>query len=316
MGSEDRMSKTGPSLDDVAAEARASLREQAAAITTLSERIDERFTRAVEMMHSTSGHVVVAGLGKSGHVGAKIAATLASTGTPSFFVHAAEAFHGDLGMVTNRDSVILISYSGETAEVAGLLPHLRDRAVPMIALVGNPSSTLATGVDVALDVSVERETDPNDLAPTSSTLVTLAMGDALAMALVRIRGFQPDDFARLHPSGSLGRRLSRVADHMGPPPPVLDPMDTIADALLALARSSVPFVAVVSHGVLLGTVSEVDLRDAIARRDALRNRVGGFVVREVPCISVSDLIESVPAETTIVLDERGVIVGTFAAGTR
>lgn len=315
------MSKTGPSLDDVTDEARSSLREQAAAITALSERIDERFTRAVELMLSAAGHIVVAGLGKSGHVGAKIAATLASTGTPSFFVHAAEAFHGDLGMVTSRDLAILISYSGETPEVAGLLPYLRDRKVPMIALVGRMSSTLALGVDVALDASVERETDPNDLAPTSSTLVTLALGDALAMALVRMRGFRANDFARLHPSGSLGRRLSRVADHMGPPPPILDPMHTVADALLALARSPIPFAAVVTRGVLLGTVSEAELSGATADPEMMRTAVERFVSQRVGTAIETELVESaasrhdVHGETMlIVVDSRGVVVGSLLAG--
>lgn len=310
------MSKTGPSLDDVAAEARASLREQAAAITTLSERIDERFTRAVEMMHSTSGHVVVAGLGKSGHVGAKIAATLASTGTPSFFVHAAEAFHGDLGMVTSRDLAILISYSGETREVAGLVPHLREREVPVIALVGKLDSSLATSVDVALDVSVARETDPNDLAPTSSTLVTLALGDALAMALVRLRGFRAHDFARLHPSGSLGRKLSKVEDHLQPPPPVLHPTTTVGDALLALARSPCGFAAVVSSGELVGTVSEAELRSALgSHSEQTQVPIGQFMSRHPQTVLVSTSIEEAMAlyggSARIVLDERGVVVGTF-----
>jgi arabinose-5-phosphate isomerase len=253
--------------DPLAGQARECLLQVSAMIADLSTRVDERFGQAVRRLYAIDGHVIVCGLGKSGLVGRKIAATLASTGTPSFFVHAAEALHGDLGMITDDDAVILISYSGETAEVVSLLPHLRQRGVTTIALVGNRDSTLARGVDVALDVSVEREVCPNNLAPTSSTLATLAMGDALAVSLATIRGFHEADFARLHPAGSLGRRLMRVGDVVRREGmPVLAPDALVREGVLALARSDVPLALVHEGDALVGVLTARDiarvLRDA------------------------------------------------------
>lgn len=304
-------------LDPFTNEARECFKQQAAAIAGLASRVDRRFGQAVRALHAVSGHVVITGLGKSGHIGRKLAATFASTGTPSFFVHSAEAFHGDLGMITAHDAVILISYSGETPEVAGLLPHLKSRGVPTIALVGKLDSTLGRGADLALDVSVDREVDPNGLAPTSSTLAALAMGDALAVALVRIRGFRADDFARLHPSGPLGRKAARmrevVTQHVE-----LAPDTSVKDALFALAGASTPTSAVVSHGVLVGSIGEAELREALGR-GGLDEPIGRSMCCDPLAVSADALVSEVDqtlAKTqqkrAFVVDERGSVLGVYS----
>ena len=254
-------------LDPLAREARETLEEQAAQLSAMASRVDRSFGLAVQILAETRGHVVVCGIGKSGHIGTKLAATLASTGTPSFFVHAAEAHHGDLGKIREHDCVILISYSGETDEIVRLVPHLKGRAVPMIALVGNMGSTLAKEVDVALDVSVSREVCPNNLAPTSSTLATLAMGDALAVSLIRMRDFRPQDFAQFHPGGALGRRLStRVRDAMRAENlPILPVEATLGECFLAAARGRLGLVMVTDGKGLCGVVCESALDAALER---------------------------------------------------
>jgi len=178
-----------------------------AEITALESRIDESFSMACELLLSCKGRIVITGMGKSGHIGGKIAATLASTGSPAFFVHPGEASHGDLGMITKNDIVIALSNSGNTAEIATIIPILKRFGVPLISMTGDKNSTLATAADINLDVSVSKEACPHDLAPTSSTTVALVMGDALAVALLQARGFTPEDFALSHPGGSLGKRL-------------------------------------------------------------------------------------------------------------
>ncbi len=177
------------------------------ALQGLMDKIDENFARAAELIQACTGRVVVTGVGKSGHIGRKIAATLASTGTPALFMHAGEGIHGDLGMITKNDVVIVISYSGETNEALNVIPSIKDIGAKLIALTGHPESTLAKHSDVVLDIGVRREADPLGLAPTSSAIATLAMGDALAIALSVARGFTAADFARFHPGGSLGRQL-------------------------------------------------------------------------------------------------------------
>lgn len=303
-------------LDPFANEARECFKQQAAAITALAGRIDRRFGQAVRALHAVSGHVIITGLGKSGHIGRKLAATFASTGTPSFFVHSSEAFHGDLGMITSHDAVVLISYSGETPEVAGLLPHLKARGVPTIALVGKVDSSLGRGADITLDVSVDREVDPNGLAPTSSTLAALAMGDALAVALVRMRGFRAEDFARLHPSGPLGRkgaRMREVTEEVAQ----LGPETTVRDALFALASSALPVAAVVSHGVLVGSIGETELRDALGR-GGLDEPVGRSMCCDPMAVSadavvteVEDTLAKMRVGFAFVVDERGSVLGVF-----
>lgn len=256
-------------FDRLVAEARATVHEQAQAIADLAARIDVTFARAVGLLHATPGHVVVTGIGKSGIIGRKIAATLASTGTPSFFVHPAEAFHGDLGMITERDTVLMISYSGETEEIVRLLPHLSRVGTPLIALVGRVESTLGLAADVALDVSVEREACPNNLAPTNSTLAALAMGDALSVSLMRLRQFGADDFARLHPGGALGRRLhTRVKDVMSRRDlPVVAPTQSVRESLFTITRGRLGLALVFEGDALRGIVTDGDLRRAMQRHE-------------------------------------------------
>ena len=255
-------------LERLTQEARETLTDQAQCIADLAARVDESFGRAVGLMYSTPGHVVITGMGKSGNIGRKIAATLASTGTPSFFLHPAEAFHGDLGMITERDTLLLISYSGETEEVVRLLPHLLRMGTPIISLVGALDSTLAKAADVAIDVSVSREACPNNLAPTNSTLAAMAMGDALAVSLMRARQFGADDFARLHPGGTLGRRLlTRVKDVMHRRElPVVSPTQTVRESLFTITRGRLGLALVLDDsGVLRGIVTDGDLRRAMQR---------------------------------------------------
>lgn len=295
-------------IDAVARQARDTLRQSAAAIAKLSDRVDDRFGQAVRVLHGVQGHVIITGLGKSGHVGRKIAATLASTGTPSFFVHTTEALHGDLGMVTSHDAVILISYSGETAELLQLLPFLRRRGVPTVALVGKPESSLARGVDLVLDVSVEREVCPHNLAPTSSTLTTLAMGDALAIALMRVRSFREEDFARLHPGGSLGRRLSRASDVAVRQGWIYVTADTpVSECVLALADAELG-VALVRDGTdVIGIVTSSELQRALTRVEgALSTSAREIMSRTLPVVEADTLV--IDAEERMLRENLGALV--------
>jgi len=246
------------------AAARRTLEIERDALAALLPRLDGGFTRACALLLACRGRVVVTGMGKSGHIGGKIAATLASTGTPAFFVHPGEASHGDLGMITRQDAVIAISYSGETAEVLTILPLLKRLGVPLIALTGKPSSTLARNADVHLDVSVAQEACPLNLAPTASTTAALAMGDALAVALLEARGFTPEDFAATHPGGALGRRLLlTVAElmHTGERIPKVAPDTMLPQALLEMTRKGLGMTAVVdAHNRALGVFTDGDLR--------------------------------------------------------
>jgi arabinose-5-phosphate isomerase len=243
---------------------------EARAVAGLSIRIGDDFARACGLCLAATGRVVVTGLGKSGHIGSKIAATLASTGTPSFFLHAAEASHGDLGMVSRGDVVVAISNSGETAEVLALLPHLKRLGTPVIAITGGAESTLARDAAVNLDVSVPEEACPHNLAPTASTTATLAMGDALAIALLEARGFTPEDFARSHPGGSLGRRLLlHVADVMrqGEDLPRVSADTPLAAGLLEMSRKGLGFTAVVeADDRVVGVFTDGDLRRVLDRQ--------------------------------------------------
>ena len=243
---------------------------EAEAITRLVARIDDRFVQACRLMLSCQGRIVVLGIGKSGHIGGKIAATLASTGTPAFFVHPAEASHGDMGMITVRDVVVALSNSGETDEILTLLPLIKRLGAPLISLTGNPASTLAEAADVHLDVSVPQEACPLGLAPTSSTTATLAMGDALAVALLEARGFTAEDFARSHPGGRLGRRLLLLIDdvmHTGEQMPRSAPDDLLKDALLEMSRKGLGTTVVVDRDDrVLGVFTDGDLRRSLDRQ--------------------------------------------------
>ena len=246
------------------------LKIDAAAIAKLQQRIDQHFVAACKLLLACQGRVVVLGIGKSGHIGGKIAATMASTGTPAFFVHPAEASHGDMGMITAQDVVLALSNSGETEEILTLLPLIKRLAVPLIALTGNAASTLARNAAVHIDVSVAQEACPLGLAPTSSTTATLAMGDALAVALLEARGFTAEDFARSHPGGRLGRRLLLLTDqvmHSGAAMPCNAPTDLLRDALLEMSRKGLGTTIVVdSEQRVLGVFTDGDLRRALDRQ--------------------------------------------------
>ena len=245
----------------------AVLETESAAVEALKSRIDDDFVRACHYMLDCEGRVVVIGMGKSGHIGSKIAATLASTGTPAFFVHPGEASHGDLGMITATDVVLALSNSGETGEIITILPIIKRLKVPLIAMTGNPESTLAREATASITVRVAKEACPLDLAPTASTTAALAMGDALAIALLESRGFTEEDFARSHPGGALGRRLLLLIDdlmHTGNAMPVVQPDTPLSNALMEMTRKGLGMTAVVdSAGQLTGVFTDGDLRRAI-----------------------------------------------------
>jgi arabinose-5-phosphate isomerase len=240
------------------------VRLETEAVADLARRIDAGFVAACRLMLACAGRIVVTGMGKSGHIGGKIAATLASTGSPAFFVHPGEASHGDLGMITARDVVLALSYSGETAEIVTILPLIKRIGAPMIALTGAPHSTLARQADAHLDAWVREEACPLGLAPTSSTTAALVMGDALAVALLEARGFTREDFALSHPGGSLGRRLLlRVRDimHAGADIPAVRESATVRDALLEMTAKKLGMTAVVDEeNRVLGIFTDGDLR--------------------------------------------------------
>ncbi len=237
------------------------------AVDQLKSRLDDSFTAACQLCLDTDGRVVVTGMGKSGHIGGKIAATLASTGTPSFFMHPAEASHGDLGMITPNDTLLAVSYSGETQEIVTILPLVKRMGAKLISMTGKPRSTLAQAADVHLDVSVSVEACPLNLAPTASTTATLAMGDAMAVALLECRGFTEEDFALSHPSGTLGKRLLlRVEDlmHTGDKIPSVGLRVNLSDGLVEMTRKGLGMTAIVDNDHrVLGIFTDGDLRRAL-----------------------------------------------------
>ena len=260
----------------VITKAKECLEQEANAIMALIPRLNADFIRAVQLIHDCKGKVVVTGVGKSGHIGSKIAATLASTGTPSFFLNPLDAYHGDLGMVGNDDLLLAISYSGATEELLRFLPLIQDRHIPIIGMSGNPNSLLAKGSDVHLSIAVEREADPLNLVPTSSTTVTLALGDALACALIEAAHFQPTDFAMLHPGGDLGRKLlAKVEDFMvSENLPLLTPEMLMKEAIEIVTNGKLGVGIVVEKmsnvqgqlsNKLVGIVTDGDIRRAMLR---------------------------------------------------
>ena len=310
------------------------LRIEADAILGVIPKLDERFERAVELLHGCTGRVIVTGMGKSGHVAGKIAATLASTGTPSFFLHPAEGVHGDLGMVARGDVVVALSNSGETDEMLAILPTLKRLGVPIVLLTGNPKSTMARQCEVVLDVSVAEEACPMNLAPTSSTTAALAMGDALAMVLLDLRGLRPEDFAALHPRGNLGwRALFRVGDlmHGGDSIPMVTESATLRGAVVEMtrerARSSAAgdsphacgmTTVVDAAGRLIGVITDGDLRRLHLRGGPIDSlRAGDVATRSPKTIGPDDLaakaLEMMEGTITslVVVDEahrpRGVV---------
>ncbi len=317
------------SLDASAAQrwialAREVLTIEAAAVRALIERIDAGFVAALEIVLQCRGRVVVSGMGKSGHIARKIASTLASTGTPAFFVHPAEASHGDLGMVTQHDVVIALSNSGESPELLTIVPILKRTGAKLIALTGNPQSSLAREADVHLDTSVEKEACPLNLAPTASTTAALALGDALAVALLDARGFGPEDFARSHPGGALGRRLLvHVADVMrsGEALPRVTEDARVQDAMLEMTQKGLGMTAVMdAAGNLVGVYTDGDLRRSLDRGVDLRSeRVGAVMTRTPKTIAANrlaaeavKLMQDVKVYALLVVDEHGALVGAVS----
>ncbi len=302
---------------------KAVLQTEAASIEALIQRIDGDFDRACELILSCDGRVVVTGMGKSGHIGNKIAATLASTGTPAFFMHPGEASHGDLGMITEQDCVIALSNSGETGEITTLLPLIKRLRVPLIALTGNPRSTLAEMAQVHLDVSVEKEACPLGLAPTSSTTAALAMGDALAIAVLDARGFTEEDFARSHPGGSLGRRLLlRVRDimHGGDAIPVVPIDASLKRALLEISNKGLGMTAIAdAQGCLVGIYTDGDLRRTLeGDTDIHAARVRDHMTEGCVTIGPDEiasaaltLMDEKRINALVVVDEKGHILGAL-----
>jgi arabinose-5-phosphate isomerase len=301
---------------------RRALEIEGRALAALSPRLDAAFVRACTLALECRGRVIVTGLGKSGHIGCKIAATLASTGTPSFFMHAAEASHGDIGMITREDLVLALSNSGETAEVLALIPHLSRLGIAIVAMTGNPKSSLARSATVHLDVSVAEEACPLNLAPTASTTATLALGDAIAVALLESRGFTPDDFARSHPGGTLGRKLLlHVADVMrtGDALPVVSPDVTLAQGLVEMSKKGLGMTVIVENGRALGVFTDGDLRRALdgaadVRRTTMREIMtspGKSVQPNVLAAEAANLMEKHRITALPVVDAAGVLVGAL-----
>jgi arabinose-5-phosphate isomerase len=307
----------------VRALAREVLAIEAAAVGALAERIDDGFVRAVEVCLACRGRIVVLGMGKSGHVGSKLAATLASTGTPAFFVHPGEASHGDLGMITGDDVVLALSNSGETAELVTLLPLIKRLGVPLIALTGKPGSTLAKAATAHLDARVATEACPHNLAPTASTTAALALGDALAVALLEARGFTKEDFARSHPGGSLGRRLLlSVGDlmHAGDALPQVRAEAPLTEALLEMSRKRLGMTAIVdAQGVVLGVFTDGDLRRTLDKGVDVRTAKVGEVMTRSPKVArpamlageALEMMDSKRINGLLVVDEQGRLCGAL-----
>ncbi len=257
---------------------------EAKAIEDLALNLDENFSKAIELMLHTKGRCIVSGMGKSGHIGAKIAATLASTGTPSFFIHPGEALHGDLGMLTPDDVLIAISNSGETEEILKIIPAIKKRKIPLIAMCGKENSTLVKQGDIFLNISIKEEACPLQLAPMSSTTATLVMGDALAAALMKARNFRPDDFALFHPGGSLGRKLlTRVSDLMvSKNLPIVHPDTEFNDLVDVMTSGKLGLCLVLENEKLVGIITDGDLRRALKANDKPRF---DFKVKEIMSIN-------------------------------
>ena len=283
-----------PPESDAIAIARDVLEIEARAITDLIARLDERFTEAVRVVMACRGRVVVSGMGKSGHIASKIASTLASTGTPAFFVHPAEASHGDLGMITREDVLIGLSNSGESAELLAIVPLLKRQGAKLIALTGDAQSSLATQADIHLYAGAEKEACPLDLAPTASTTAALALGDALAVALMHAKGFTRDDFARSHPGGALGRRLlTHVRDVMraGEDAPRVNLDATLMDAMIEMSRGRMGMTAVLDDAQkVIGIFTDGDLRRALEKGTDVRSaRIADIIGPEPRTISAERL---------------------------
>ena len=293
---------------------------EAKAIGALVGRLDENFLRAVEMIRDCQGKVVVTGVGKSGHIGSKIAATLASTGTPAFFLNPLDAYHGDLGMLCEKDLVLAISYSGATEELLRFLPLIQAKQIPIIGISGNSESLLARFSDIHLNVAVEREADPLNLVPTSSTTATLALGDALACALIEAKHFQPTDFAKLHPGGDLGRKLlAKVEDVMFTENlPLLKPETPMSEAIEIVTRGTLGVGIVVENGALVGIITDGDIRRAMQKLgqdffatpvEAIMSKNPKTISKNAKIVEAGETMNHYSIHTLVVVDEASRVCG-------
>jgi arabinose-5-phosphate isomerase len=301
----------------------AVIETELAAVEALKSRLGDDFNRACELLLACEGRIVVIGMGKSGHIGGKIAATLASTGSPAFFVHPGEASHGDLGMITSKDVVIALSNSGNTGEILTIVPIIKRFGIPLISMTGNPGSSLATAAEVNLDVSVSKEACPLGLAPTASTTAALVMGDALAIALLEARGFSAEDFALSHPGGALGRRLLlHVEDimHSGAGIPRVSPEATVSQALLEMTGKGLGMTAIVdTSNQVLGVYTDGDLRRSLDKNIDVHNTVvtevmttGGKRVRPRDLAAAAlKLMDDSKISAVLVVDLDGSLVGAL-----
>ena len=302
---------------------RQTLRIEAAAVNALAGKMAGEFARAVELILGCHGRVIVSGMGKSGHVARKIASTMASTGTPAYFVHPAEASHGDLGMITRDDVLLALSNSGESDELLRIVPLVKRQGARLISMTGVATSTLAREADVHLDAGVEQEACPHNLAPTASTTAALALGDALAVALLDARGFGPDDFARSHPGGSLGRRLlTHVRDVMRrrDSVPTVSPQTGVTDAILAMSRGGLGLVVILDdEGRMLGIFTDGDLRRAFENRIDLRTARIDSVMHTGPrtigpdrlAVEAVEMMERYRINALLVADGDGRLLGAL-----
>jgi arabinose-5-phosphate isomerase len=314
---------TSLTTDQLLALATRVLTIESRAVKSLADRIDASFASACALCLEIEGRVIVTGMGKSGHIGGKIAATLASTGTPSFFVHPGEASHGDLGMITEHDLLLAVSYSGETQEVVTILPLVKRIGARLISITGKPKSTLAKIADVHLDVSVDEEACPLNLAPTASTTATLAMGDALAVALLECRGFTAEDFALSHPSGSLGKRLLlRVSDvmHSGDDMPMVGADATLSQGLIEISEKGLGMTAIVGPDQqILGIFTDGDLRRALDTEINVHKTLMKNVMHENSIVASADilaaeavhLMEEYKITSLLVADSAGRLKGAL-----
>jgi len=313
-----------PLTDDALLElGRQALQTEAQAVSALVPRLDAAFARACRLCLDCKGRVIVTGMGKSGHIAGKIAATLSSTGTPAFFLHPAEASHGDIGVITRQDVLLAISNSGETAEIVTLVPHIRRLGVALITMTGNQDSTLARAATVNLDVSVPAEACPLNLAPTASTTATLAMGDAIAVAVLKHRGFTEEDFARSHPGGSLGRRLLlHVEDIMrtGKDVPKVTASTPLAQGLVEMSRKGLGMTAIVDpDGHVLGIFTDGDLRRSFDRQvdvhatrmDEVMTRGGRTIGPKALAAEAVHVMEEHRITALPVVDANGILVGAL-----
>ena len=309
----------GKSLIEIA---KAVIQTEAESILALKDRINNDFAKACETLKNCRGKVVLVGMGKSGHIAKKISSTLSSTGTPSFYLHPGEAGHGDLGMVSHDDVVIIVSYSGESDEIIALLPGIQRMNVPIISMTGNINSLVASSSDFHLDVSVEKEACPNNLAPTSSTTSALVMGDAIAVSLINAHNFTPEDFARSHPSGSLGRRLLTLVSSImqsGDDIPMVSKETLLIDSLLVMSEKALGMVLIAEDGKLAGIFTDGDLRRTLeSKMDFQKLTIEDVMTKDCksiepqqPALTAVQMMEKYSLNSMPVVDSKNNIVGAI-----